>query len=151
MGRTRAKEGAPPTVRIFPASYITALPFMAVGPRLPAPTALPAPPRPVSQCISVLGPAWNTAAAAPQSDVALLVYCDPMHAVARRVLNRPSSVDSMRWRSLRDSCRRRIEREQAEATREQIRNFFLAVISLLLLPVVVLCTLVMGQVFSSIL
>jgi hypothetical protein len=61
--RTREKEGAPPTAKIFPASYMTALPFIAVGPRLPAGVVVPAPVRSVNQFICVLGPAWNTAAA----------------------------------------------------------------------------------------
>src|SRR3954453_8272210 len=54
---------APPTVRILPASYITAFPFMASGlsERGPAETMAPFPVV-VIQWMVRLGPAWKTVA-----------------------------------------------------------------------------------------
>ena len=54
-------SGAPPTVRILPMSYRTALPFISspAVPRAPAGVIVPAPVV-VIQCIWADGPAWNT-------------------------------------------------------------------------------------------
>src|SRR3954451_12695183 len=53
--------GAPPTARILPTSYMTALPFImsAASARVPALRMEPSPPV-VIQFICLLGPAWNT-------------------------------------------------------------------------------------------
>src|SRR3954452_22436448 len=52
---------APPTVKILPMSYITALPFMASALSERAPQGVMVPlPVVVIQCICRLGPAWET-------------------------------------------------------------------------------------------
>ena len=56
-----ANASDPPQVRIFPVSYITALPFAELPPgRVPAVSTEPCP-AVSNQCMLVLGPAWNTA------------------------------------------------------------------------------------------
>jgi hypothetical protein len=56
-----ANASDPPQARIFPVSYITALPLAEFPPgRVPAINAEPSP-FVSNQCMEVLGPAWNTA------------------------------------------------------------------------------------------
>lgn len=97
-GRERPKAGPPPTTRILPASYITAPPFCAVGPRLPAGTMLPVP-SVVYQFICVLGPAWNTAQQSILSDTSEIhvsaAVAMSMHVAQVKVLL--EDVNSIAW------------------------------------------------------